>query len=155
MFEKFRVKKLSKVVQTVVTHFFEQVTKKDYFSTFSKISFLNIENVALLYEKNKKIVINKSDEFLKMLDRHISNSGIDLSFLENVDLKKLVENFERLCANGYINFIENDIRKKIIEKITKLINILPKLHFCSVILNYTSISKNIKIGRAPPYNFYK
>ena len=41
MFEKFRVKKLSKVVQTVVTHFFEQVTKKDYFSTFSKISFLN------------------------------------------------------------------------------------------------------------------
>ena len=153
MFEKFRVKKLSKVVQTVVTHFFEQVTKKDYFSTFSKISFLNIENVALLYEKNKKIVINKSDEFLKMLDRHISNSGIDLSFLENVDLKRLVENFERLCANGYINFIENDIRKKIIEKITKLIYILPKLHFCNVILNYTSVSEKKTISRAPPYNF--
>ena len=66
MFEKFRLKKLSKVVQTVVTQFFEQVTKKDYLATFSKINFLNIENVALLYEKNKKIVINKSDEVLKM-----------------------------------------------------------------------------------------
>ena len=137
MFEKFRLKKLSKVVQTVVTHFFEQVTKKDYLATFYKINFLNIENVALLYEKNK----------------HISNSGIDLSFLENVDLKRLVENFERLCANGYINFIENDIRKKIIEKITKLIYILPKLHFCNVILNYTSVSEKKKISRAPPYNF--
>ena len=42
MFEKFRVKKLSKIVQTVVTHFFEQITKKDYFSAFSKINFLNI-----------------------------------------------------------------------------------------------------------------
>ncbi len=155
MFEKFRVKKLSKIVQTVVTHFFEQITKKDYFSAFSKINFLNIENIALLYEKNKNIVISKSDEFLKLLDKHISNSGIDLSFLENVDIKKLVENFERLCANGYKNFIENDIRKKIIERITKLI-VLPKLHlFSYIILNYTSISKNIKISRAPPYDFYK
>lgn len=155
MFEKFRVKKLSKVVQSVVANFFGQITKKDYFANFSKINFLNIENVPLLYEKNKKIVLNKSDEFLKMLDRYISNSGIDLSFLENVDLKKLVENFERLCANGYINFIENDIRKKIIEKITKLIYILPKLHFCNIILNYTSINENKKISRAPPYNFCK
>ena len=57
MFEKFRVKKLSKVIQSVVTNFFEQITKKDYLATFSKINFLNIENVALLYEKNKKIQI--------------------------------------------------------------------------------------------------
>ena len=119
MFEKFRLKKLSKIVQSVVSDFLGQITKKDYFSAFSKINFLNIENIALLYEKNKNIVISKSDEFLKLLDKHISNSGIDLSFLENVDIKKLVENFERLCANGYKNFIENDIRKKVIEKITK------------------------------------
>ena len=45
MFEKFRLKKLSKVVQAVVIQFFEQVTKKDYLATFSKINFLNIENV--------------------------------------------------------------------------------------------------------------
>ena len=155
MFEKFRLKKLSKVVQSVISNLFEQIAKKDYFGTFSKINFLNIENVALLYKKNKNIVISKSDGFLKALDKYISNSGIDLSFLENVDLKKLVEKFERLCANGYKNFIENDIRKKIIERITKLI-VLPKLHlFSYIILNYTSISKNIKISRAPPYDFYK
>lgn len=155
MFEKFWLKKLSKVIQSVILNLFGQFGKNGCFDTFSKINFLNIENVALLYKKNKNIILGKSDEFLKLLDKYISNSGVDLSFLENVDLKKLIENFERLCSNGYINFIENDIRKKIIEKITKLINILPKLHFCNVILNYTSISKNIKIGRAPPYNFYK
>ena len=155
MFEKFRLKKLSKVIQSVILNLFGQFGKNGCFDTFSKINFLNIENVALLYKKNKNIILGKSDEFLKLLDKYISNSGMDLSFLENVDLEKLIENFERLCSNGYINFIENDIRKKIIEKITKLINILPKLHFCNVILNYTSISKNIKIGRAPPYNFYK
>ena len=156
MFEKFRVKKLSKVVQTVVTHFFEQVTKKDYFSTFSKISFLNIENVALLYKKNKNVVISKSDGFLKALDKYISNSGIDLSFLENVDLKRLVEKFERLCANGYKNFIENDIRNKIFERIKKILEVLQKLYlFFYILLNYASISSNTKICRAPPYNFYK
>ena len=155
MFEKFRLKKLSKVIQSVILNLFGQFGKNGCFDTFSKINFLNIENVALLYKKNKNIILGKSDEFLKLLDKYISNSGIDLSFLENVDLKKLIENFERLCSNGYINFIENDIRKKIIEKITKFINILSKMHFCNVILNYTSISKNIKIGRAPPYNFYK
>ena len=152
MFEKFRLKKFSKVIQSVVSNFFDQIMKKDYLETFSKINFLNIENIALLYEKNKKIVINKSDEFLKSLDKYISNSGIDLSFLENVDIKNLIENFERLCANGYKSFIENDIRKKIIENLAKLINILPKLHlFSGIVLNYTSISKNIKISRAPPY----
>ena len=155
MFEKFRLKKLSKVIQSVILNLFGQFGKNGCFDTFSKINFLNIENVALLYKKNKNIILGKSDEFLKLLDKYISNSGIDLSFLENVDLEKLIENFERLCSNGYINFIENDIRKKIIEKITKFINILSKMHFCNVILNYTSISKNIKIGRAPPYNFYK
>ena len=110
MFEKFRLKKLSKVVQSVISILFDQITKKDYFGTFSKINFLNIENVALLYKKNKNIVISKSDGFLKALDKYISNSGIDLSFLENVDLKRLVEKFERLCANGYKNFNKKNIR---------------------------------------------
>nr|WP_314114370.1 hypothetical protein [uncultured Leptotrichia sp.] len=156
MFEKFRLKNLSKVVQSAISNLSEQITKKNYFDTFSKINFLNIENVALLYKKNKNIVISKSDSFLKSLDKYISNSGIDLSFLENVDLKKLVENFERLCSNGYKNFIENDIRDEIIERIKKILQILPKLYlFFYIILNYTSVSENIKISRAPPYNFYK
>lgn len=156
MFEKFRLKNLSKVIQSAISNLSEQFTKKNYFDTFSKINFLNIENVALLYKRNKNIIISKSDNFLKSLDKYISNSGIDLSFFENVDLKKLVENFERLCSNGYKNFIENDIRNEIIERIKKILGILPKLYlFFYIILNYTSINENIKISRAPPYNFYK
>ena len=156
MFEKFRLKKLSKVIQSAISNLSEQFAKKNYFDTFSKINFLNIENVALLYKRNKNIIISKSDNFLKSLDKYISNSGIDLSFFENVDLKKLVENFERLCSNGYKNFIENDIRNEIIERIKKILEILPKLYlFFYIILNYTSINENIKISRAPPYNFYK
>ena len=156
MFEKFRLKNLSKVIQSAISNLSEQFTKKNYFDTFSKINFLNIENVALLYKRNKNIIISKSDNFLKSLDKYISNSGIDLSFFENVDLKKLVENFERLCSNGYKNFIENDIRNEIIERIKKILEILPKLYlFFYIILNYTSINENIRISRAPPYNFYK
>ena len=156
MFEKFRLKNLSKVIQSAISNLSEQFAKKNYFDTFSKINFLNIENVALLYKRNKNIIISKSDNFLKSLDKYISNSGIDLSFFENVDLKKLVENFERLCSNGYKNFIENDIRNEIIERIKKILQILPKLYlFFYIILNYTSVSENIKISRAPPYNFYK
>ena len=156
MFEKFRLKNLSKVIQSAISNLSEQFTKKNYFDTFSKINFLNIENVALLYKRNKNIIISKSDNFLKSLDKYISTSGIDLSFFENVDLKKLVENFERLCSNGYKNFIENDIRNEIIERIKKILEILPKLYlFFYIILNYTSINENIKISRAPPYNFYK
>ena len=156
MFEKFRLKNLSKVIQSAISNLSEQFAKKNYFDTISKINFLNIENVALLYKRNKNIIISKSDNFLKSLDKYISNSGIDLSFFENVDLKKLVENFERLCSNGYKNFIENDIRNEIIERIKKILEILPKLYlFFYIILNYTSINENIKISRAPPYNFYK
>ena len=155
MFEKFRLKNLSKVIQSAISNLSEQFTKKNCFDTFSKINFLNIENVALLYKRNKNIIISKSDNFLKSLDKYISNSGIDLSFFENVDLKKLVENFERLCSNGYKNFIENDIRDKIIERIKKILEILQKLYlFFYILLNYTSISSNTKICRAPPYDFY-
>ena len=147
MFEKFRLKKLSKVIQSAISNLFDQIIKKDYFGTFSKINFLNIENVALLYKKNKNIVISKSDGFLKALDKYISNSGIDLSFLEK---------FEKLCANGYKNFIENDIRNKIFERIKKILEVLQKLYlFFYILLNYASISSNTKICRAPPYNFYK
>ena len=57
MFEKFRLKNLSKVIQSAISNLSEQFTKKNYFDTFSKINFLNIENVALLYKRNKNIII--------------------------------------------------------------------------------------------------
>ena len=63
MFEKFRLKKLSKVVQSVISNLFEQIAKKDYFGTFSKINFLNIENVALLYKKNKNETFQKGGKY--------------------------------------------------------------------------------------------
>ena len=69
MFEKFRLKKLSKIVQSVVSDFLGQITKKDYFSAFSKINFLNIENIALLYEKNKNRFYSKKDKlYINILD---------------------------------------------------------------------------------------
>ena len=155
MFEKFRFENLSKIIQLYVLNLFEQIIKKDNLTIFSKINFFNVGNISLLYEKNKKILINKSTKFLKLLDEHILKSEIDLSFIENVDVKKLIQNFEKLCANGYKNFIENDIRDKIIERIKKILEILQKLYlFFYILLNYTSISSNTKICRAPPYDFY-
>lgn len=60
MFEKFRLKKLSKVIQSAISNLFDQIIKKDYFGTFSKINFLNIENVALLYKKIKILLLAKA-----------------------------------------------------------------------------------------------
>jgi len=54
----------------------------------------------------------KSDVFFQFLDRYISNMEFDLSFLEKMDIELLIKKFEQLCANSYINFMTNDIRKK-------------------------------------------
>ena len=71
MFEKFRFENLSKIIQLYVLNLFEQIIKKDNLTIFSKINFFNVGNISLLYEKNKKILINKSTKFLKLLDEHI------------------------------------------------------------------------------------
>ena len=152
MFEKFRFENLSKIIQLYVLNLFGQIIKKDNLEIFSKINFFNVWNISLLYEKNKKILINKSSNFLKLLDEHILNSEIDLSFIENVDVKKLIQNFEKLCANGYKNFIENDIRKKIIEKFTNCLKNLVVIYlFSNIKFNYISENARVKISRAPPF----
>ena len=151
MFEKFRFENLSKIIQLYVLNLFGQIIKKDNLEIFSKINFFNVGNISLLYEKNKKILINKSSNFLKLLDEHILNSEIDLSFIENVDVKKLIQNFEKLCANGYKNFIEKDIRKKIIEKFTNCLKNLVVIYlFSNIKFNYISENARVKISRAPP-----
>ena len=147
MFEKFRFENLSKIIQLYVLNLFEQIIKKDNLTIFS-----NVGNISLLYEKNKKILINKSTKFLKLLDEHILKSEIDLSFIENVDVKKLIQNFEKLCANGYKNFIEKDIRKKIIEKFTNCLKNLVVIYlFSNIKFNYISENARVKISRAPPF----
>ena len=152
MFEKFRLENLSKIIQLYVLNLFGQIIKKDNLEIFSKINFFNVGNISLLYEKNKKILINKSSNFLKLLDEHILNSEIDLSFIENVDVKKLIQNFEKLCANGYKNFIEKDIRKKIIEKFTNCLKNLVVIYlFSNIKFNYISENARVKISRAPPF----
>ena len=152
MFEKFRFENLSKIIQLYVLNLFGQIIKKDNLEIFSKINFFNVGNISLLYEKNKKILINKSSNFLKLLDEHILNSEIDLSFIENVDVKKLIQNFEKLCANGYKNFIEKDIRKKIIEKFTNCLKNLVVIYlFSNIKFNYISEIARVKISRAPPF----
>ena len=152
MFEKFRFENLSKIIQLYVLNLFGQIIKKDNLEIFSKINFFNVGNISLLYEKNKKILINKSRNFLKLLDEHILNSEIDLSFIENVDVKKLIQNFEKLCANGYKNFIEKDIRKKIIEKFTNCLKNLVVIYlFSNIKFNYISENARVKISRAPPF----
>ncbi|ASQ47840.1 MAG: hypothetical protein D8B40_02330 [Leptotrichia sp.] len=152
MFEKFRFENLSKIIQLYVLNLFGQIIKKDNLEIFSKINFFNVGNISLLYEKNKKILINKSSNFLKLLDEHILNSEIDLSFIENVDVKKLIQNFEKLCANGYKNFIEKDIRKKIIEKFTNCLKNLVVIYlFSNIKFNYISENARVKISRAPPF----
>ena len=139
MFEKFRFENLSKIIQLYVLNLFGQIIKKDNLEIFSKINFFNVGNISLLYEKNKKILINKSSNFLKLLDEHILNSEIDLSFIENVDVKKLIQNFEKLCANGY-------------EKFTNCLKNLVVIYlFSNIKFNYISENARVKISRAPPF----
>ena len=97
----------------------------------------------------------KSDVFLQFLDKYISNVEFDLSFLENMDIELLIKKFEQLCSNGYISFMTNDIRKKVIESFKKIINGMVYIHvsFSGIMLNYTSFSSNVRIVRAPPVHY--
>lgn len=150
--KKFHFENLSKIIQLYVLNLFSQIIKNNNFTIFSKINFFNVGNIALLYEKNKKILINKSSEFLKLLDEHILKSEIDLSFIENVDVKKIIQNFEKLWANSYKNFIEKDIRKKIIEKFTNCLKNSSIIYlFSNIKFNYISQTAKVKICRAPPF----
>jgi hypothetical protein len=113
------------------------------------------ENICSIYSQNKKILLNKSDVFLQFLDKYISNVEFDLSFLENMDIELLIKKFEQLCSNSYINFMTNDIRKKVIESFKKIINGMIYIHvsFSGIMLNYTSFSSNVRIVRAPPVHY--
>lgn len=173
MFRKLKKNILSEIVSIILVNIFQNFFKKYnfynyYFKFIKNNNFVNLENIYTIYANNKKILLNKSDIFFTFLDNQISNLkfdvpelsdlSINLSFLENVDkkyIKKIIKKFERLSLNEYINFMTNDIRIKFIEKFKQIINsiLLLYMSFISVLLNYISITKNIRIVRAPPFNY--
>lgn len=143
---------LSEIIQCIVLNIFSPFIRKNPLTVFINGHFVYLENICSIYNQNKKILSNKSDVFFQFLDRYISNMEFDLSFLEKMDIELLIKKFEQLCANSYINFMTNDIRKKVIESFKKFINGMIYIHvsFSSIMLNYTSFSSNIRIVRAPP-----
>jgi hypothetical protein len=155
MFGKIKMYILSEIIHNVITNISNQFSKNDYSSLFSESNFVNFEIFFSIYNKNKKILLNKSDNFFKFLDKQISNLDFDLSFFEKIDKKYisiLSKKFEQLCSNDCIDFMTNDIRKKVIEKFKNIINCMSLLYtvFTSILLNYSSFSSNIRIVRAPP-----
>ena len=143
---------LSEIIQCIVSNIFSPFIRKNPLTVFINGHFVYLENICSIYNHNKKILSNKSDVFFQFLDRYISNMEFDLSFLEKMDIELLIKKFEQLCANSYINFMTNDIRKKVIESFKKFINGMIYIHmsFSSIMLNYTSFSSNVRIVRAPP-----
>lgn len=155
MFGKIKKYVLYEIMNNVITNISNQFSKNDYSSLFSESNFVNFEIFFSIYNKNKKILLNKSDDFFKFLDKQISNLDFDLSFFQDIDKKyiRILSNkFEQLCSNDYINFMTNDIRKKVIEKFKNIISCISLLYtvFTSILLNYSSFSSNIRIVRAPP-----
>ena len=143
---------LSEIIQCIVSNIFSPFIQKNPLTVFINGHFVYLENICSIYNQNKKILLNKSDVFFEFLERYISNMEFDLSFLEKMDIELLIKKFEQLCANSYINFMTNDIRKKVIESFKKFINGMIYIHvsFSSIMLNYTSFSSNIRIVTAPP-----
>ncbi len=141
-----------KIIQNTLYNIFNHFFNKNPLSILSDSYFVNINNIFRIYNENKKIFLNKNDVFFKFLNKNISNMKFELTFLENIDIKKLIKKFERLCSNSYINFISNDIRKKVIEKFKKIIGEISLLYtlFTEISLNYSSFFSNIRIVRAPP-----
>ena len=125
--------------------------------------FISLENLLSFYEENKKLLLNKKENFLATLDKYFPNINLnvnlDLSFIEKLDLDnidEIVEKLEEFYEANYIEPVESNLRKKVIEKFKKIIKFIKNLFidYSDIFLNYTSINLNKKIERAPPYNFY-
>ena len=123
---------LSEIIQCIVSNIFSPFIRKNPLTVFINGHFVYLENICSIYNQNKKILSNKSDVFFQFLDRYISNMEFDLSFLEKMDIELLIKKFEQLCANSYINFMTNDIRKKVIESFKKFINGMIFKHYAEL-----------------------
>ena len=128
--------------------------------------FISLENLLSFYEENKKILLDKKENLLAILNKYFPNINLninlkfnlDLSFLEKLEIDnidEIVEKLEKFYEANYIEPVESNLRKKVVEKFKKIIKFTKNIFidYSDVFLNYTSLNLNKKIERAPPYNF--
>ena len=130
--------------------------KKDEILKQNKI--INFESLLSFYKENKKVLLNKKELLLASINEYISTVDLDLLSVEKLDIiciNELIEKFERFYEDNYIEAVENDIRKKIIEKFNKIIKFLKNLYinFFDTISNYSLNYFSKKTDRAPPVKF--
>jgi len=125
--------------------------------------FISLENLLSFYEENKKILLNKKENLLATLNKYFPNINLklnlDLSFIEKLELdeiNEIIEKLEQFYEANYIEPVESNLRRKVVEKLKKIIKFIKNLfiNYSDIFLNYTSINLNKKIERAPPSNFY-
>ena len=128
--------------------------------------FISLENLLSFYEENKKILLDKKENLLAILNKYFPNINLninlkfnlDLSFLEKLEIDnidEIVEKLEQFYEANYIEPVESNLRKKVVEKFKKIIKFTKNIFidYSDIFLNYTSINLNKKIERSPPYNF--
>ena len=128
--------------------------------------FISLENLLSFYEENKKILLDKKENLMATLNKYFPNINLninlkfklDLSFLEKLEIDnidEIVKKLEKFYEANYIEPVESNLRKKVVEKFKKIIKFTKNIFidYSDVFLNYTSINLNKKIERAPPYNF--
>ena len=124
--------------------------------------FISLENLLSFYEENKKLLLDKKENLLATLNKYFPNINLklnlDLSFMEKLELNEIneiVEKLEQFYEANYIEPVESNLRKKVVEKFKKIIKFTKNIFidYSDIFLNYTSINLNKKIERAPPYNF--
>jgi len=130
--------------------------KKDEILKQNKI--INFETLLSFYKENKKVILNKKELLVTTINEYISAIDLDLSFVEKLDItciNELIEKVEKFYEDKYIEPVENDIRKKIIEKFEKIIKFSKVLYlnFIDTISNYSLNYFSKKPERAPPAEF--
>ncbi len=96
-------------------------SKKDEILKQNKI--INLESLFSFYKENKKILLNKKEVLLSTINEYISKIDLDLLFIEKLDINyinELIEKIEKFYEENYIEPVENDIRKKVVEKFKKI-----------------------------------
>ena len=132
------------------------VIKKDEVLKQNKI--INLENLVSFYKETKTIFLEKKEILLTTINEYISIIDLDLSFIEKLDItciNELIKKVEKFYEDKHIEPVENDIRKKIIEKFEKIIKFSKVLYlnFIDTISNYSLNYFSKKPERAPPAEF--
>lgn len=151
---------ISRIKQNFIELMESIASKKDEILKQNKI--INLENLLSFYEENKKLLLDKKEILLTTISKYVSTIdlkiNLDLSFVEKMDItciNELIEKVEKFYEDNCIEPIENNIRKKVVEKFKKIIKFSKILYinFIDTISNYNLNYFNKKIERAPPIKF--